>query len=136
MATLSMFLDMVDRLRDFLVRRADQLAAERERLDAVLGVVNRAANRTRGYLADLRQNPEARDREREMALSDAWVEVGESLLRIDDPGAEDLYERCFMKARYWSDPDSYDSHGTGDTDIRLEAVLGDVETVCRRQQGS
>ena len=47
--------------------------------------------------------------------------------KIDDPEAQDLYERCFMKARYWSDPDGWKESDAKELDIRLEHVLADVQ---------
>jgi hypothetical protein len=130
MSSLSLFLEMVNKLREFLQQRSNRLAAEKELVEATLSAVNHAANHTRGYLADLRDNPSNRRREKEIELSDAWVEVGKSLLRINDPAAQKLYDRCFMKAKYWSDPDGYDLSGNDNIDIRLETVLKDVEAIC------
>lgn len=132
MPSLLSFVDMVDKLRKFLKLRSDRLEAEKEQVNEALTAVNRAANHTRGYLADLRNNPNNRNRQKELVLSDAWVEVGERLCRINDPAAQELYDRCFIKARYWSDPEGYDISGDQDVDIRLDSVLKDVETICLR----
>ncbi len=123
-----LFLQMLVKLRTFLQLRSMRLEKEKAHVDATLNAVNHAANHTRAYLADVRKNDDAKNRDLERSLSDKWLEVGNALRKIDVPEARELHERCFMKARYWSDPDGWNDAIANELDISLENVLSDVQT--------
>jgi hypothetical protein len=89
--------------------------------------VERAANHTRSYIANRRRG--VRDPNNELELSDEWTEVGDRLRAINIPKANDLYEICFRKARYWSDTDGWNDSYSGGHDISLENVVDIVQEI-------
>jgi len=113
---MSMLIDAIGQVGDWLDRRARR--AERE--DAAVKAVLLAVNETKLYIASLdRGEPKRRDQER--LLVQLWTDSAVAIRRSDP----DLAERLQMKAEYWADPENW-----SDDDVRA-AMIG-IETVATR----
>jgi hypothetical protein len=123
---MSLFIELVDRIRTWLELRAKYNSQQDERFDEALLAVHQAANRTRAYLADVRFDPDSRERDRENDLSNAWMRVGDCLRRLHDPDAEALYQRCFVKAEYWADPEVWKDGRLQEAGIGLDRLTNEI----------
>ena len=128
---------VLEDLEEFLKRKYEQEdngenKILKEKIYEAKEHVEETANHTRHYIADLKVGK--RDRKIEGKLSDEWTKVGRYLRDINSPEAQQLYEICFLKARYWSDTDGWDD-SYSNKDISLNRVLNLVkEIACSKQK--
>jgi hypothetical protein len=120
MSTADIFFSIFDRLKDMIRRSADAKQAERQAVaDALAAAVN-VANRTMRYIARRREGGQ-RDQQEEAALSQGWTEAGVKLFQLPKP-ADELTNRFFLKAEYWSDPQSWTDERVNAAMIRLDEL--------------
>lgn len=136
MAETTLFLKVIEETISWLKRRQGRKGAEGAKANTVLEALRAAVTQTRAYIGDVANNPDARDRDREISLSTVWNEVGMALRRMGGPEQEDLYDRCFVKADYWSDHRSWDDNRDRDIDIGLEAVEEAIRDTLRSRDGN
>ena len=125
---MSTLFEMIDRLKSWLELRHKYRGERNQAFDDALLAIHRAANRTRAYIADVRVDPNARHRAQEGELSDLWVQVGDKLRRLHEPEAEALYQRCFLKAEYWANPDAWEDGDVAEAGIGLDYVVREVDS--------
>lgn len=133
-------IELIDRLRMWLRYRAERQDEATEELDVAFATLQRAANKTRAYIADVRADRHARSRRAERELAEAWENVGIALRRLartGDDEAEFLWKRCFMKAEYWADPELWNEPRLRQAGIGLDKVTNEViKLIERREHGS
>ena len=101
--------------------------SERNKISQAKIVVERALNHTRYYIREIQLG--GRNRETERELSDEWLEVGGLLDTFRIPGAGELHSICFMKSRYWADPDGWDESFSEGRDISLDSVKEKIRKI-------
>jgi len=129
-ATADVLFSIFDRLKDFIHRNADKRESEKKAANETLLAAVTIANRTIQYIARRRREngtPGAnaptnqRDLTEESALSQEWAAAGAKLARLG-PFGEELANRYFLKAQYWSDPDSWTQERIDSARIRLDEL--------------
>ena len=120
-------LHAIEQVRQWLGQRETRRREKRGDAASLLGLLHAAANTTRAYIADMEHHGRGRSRDKEQALSTAWVAVGEALARMDDPASTTLYRRVFIKAKYWSDPSAWDETRTREAGIGLEDLTEEID---------
>lgn len=136
-AAIRAVIELIDRLRMWLKYRAERREERTEELDRAFATLQRAANRTRGYIADIRADQYARNRPNEDHLCELWEGVGmalRQLARTGDDEAEFLWRRCFMKAEYWSDPELWSEPRLRQAGIGLDKITNDVVKLIERRE--
>ena len=63
------------------------------------------------------------------------MELGDKLRRLHDPDAQALYERCFLKAEYWADPERWTDEQIADAGIALDRMVHSVNAYIHKPEG-
>ncbi len=110
---IGLLINLLEPLRNLIeslkTRREVQGSEEEEALIALYV----SLNETRIYLGLLDRKIENRNMETEAKLSRLWTAASIKLRRIN----HDLAERCYIKADYWANPDTW-----SDTDIKRAKI--------------
>lgn len=121
MSTADILFSVFDRLKDLIQKGVNARKAERLAVTEALTSAVNIANRTIRYIAR-RRNGDAKDPQEESALSQGWAEAGGKLLQVPTGNNAEtkkyfntLANRFFLKAQYWSDPESW-------TDTKVDAA--------------
>lgn len=69
-----------------------------------------------------------RDIAKEEALARLWTEASVELRDVD----QDLAERCFFKAQYWTNRDAWTSEDVHNANIALQKVTRDAQDLLRK----
>jgi hypothetical protein len=138
---MDLLLELIDRVRSWLELRKRYESEQRANLTEVVIAITKATSKTRAYLGIARDNKILeevevrlsskarrrrrtldieRDRESKAEISNLWVEVGRCLLRLNEPEASALANRCLLKSDYWADPHRWTPEMLQNGEIGLE----------------
>jgi hypothetical protein len=92
-----------------------------ERIDQALYALYAALNETKAYVHRLNSGMR-RNRKTEFAIAKLWSDASIPLRTIDS----DLADRCFLKAGYWQDPDTWTDLKLTRKRIKLDQVIKSV----------
>ena len=127
---LSLFLTALSQLRAVLASFANTRGERKRQADEVTRLVLTACNETQAYLADLRDDPNKRDRKRERKLSGDWQEAGIAMRGLGDEG-EKVGNRFFEKAKFWSDPTGWTQEDVDRANISLQSIEEDSKKLLK-----
>ena len=111
---------VVTGLRNLIKESSDGQEAERRAAVAALSAAVEIANRTLQYFANLRRTGQ-RDQEQERALATGWSTAGVQLAGLKNVPSQ-LVNRYFLKADYWSFPESWTDERITESRIGLDEI--------------
>ncbi|SRR5579883_564875 len=120
-----LFLSMLTQVREWIGTLSQAEAQDNQQTRAALQSVTFAATETRAYIALTRDQPAARNREKEVALAHLWERAGIDIYQIN----RDLAERCLLKADFWSDPQGWTLAEKDDSRIRLDELSAEARSL-------
>lgn len=126
-----LFLKAIDYMMKFLKKCKDKNEKEKQMKDSALEVFRDAIVATRSYFAVIREEISDRDREKELELSRAWNAVALRIKNINTKEAQKLYEVCFSKADYWSDPTWWRENKDSEIDISLSRLDREISQLLK-----
>jgi transcriptional regulator with XRE-family HTH domain len=85
---------------------------------------------TLSYIAAMKASAFVRDFRKESDISMSWRTLARTIHRYELPGAAQLAERVYYKARYWADYSSWSPEDLTQPqlDIRLKPLVKDIES--------
>lgn len=135
MSTADVLFKVFDALRDMLRKSSEAKGAERQAVADALAAAVSIANRTMRYIAH-RRTGALRDPQEESALSQGWTDAGVKLFQLPQ-SANELANRFFLKAEYWSDPESWTDDRINGAMIQLDELAKESrETLLRMKSGT
>lgn len=105
----------IEQFRNYSIER-------KEESKTAITAISNAIIETQAYI---KNGVELRDTEKESELTELWNQAHIELRNID----KDLANRCFMKARYWSDPSKWNQRQINYYKLTLNSISGSLKEI-------